>query len=156
MQSVDSEILQVEQDDWGEFGDIIKQLEKQEAHADSTDNNALSADDEAPSNINAEAFEGFLGIIFTVAEQATSIISGVEFAFDEKGKNEVINSAVPVLSKHGGELMRVFGGYIEEATLFIAVLALVYSSKRHLNTLKAQKMEEMQREKEKATAAQAA
>ncbi|AQM20522.1 MULTISPECIES: hypothetical protein [Vibrio] len=134
-------------DDWGDFDVVIKQLETEEAPTESTESSALSTE-----TVSSEAFEGLLSVVFTIAEQATSIISGIDFAFDEKGKNEVIKAAIPVLSKHGGELLGWFGDYVEEATLLLAVLALVYTSKRHITELKAYKAEQEKRDAEKAKA----
>ncbi|MDP2592968.1 hypothetical protein Q8W41_26280, partial [Vibrio splendidus] len=68
-------------------------------------------------------------------EQATSMISGVEFEFDGKGKQAVIDAAQPVFAKHGSTLMGVFGDYIEEATLLLAVLGLIYASKQQMAAL---------------------
>lgn len=135
-------------DDWGDFDVVIKQLETEETPTESTESSALSTE-----TVSSEAFEGFLSVVFTIAEQATSIISGIDFAFDEKGKNEVIKAAIPVLSKHGGELLGWFGDYVEEATLLLAVLALVYTSKRHITELKVYKAEQEKRDAEKAKAA---
>lgn len=146
-----SEVMDITtgEDDWGDFGGFIKELESEEV---ATDVSALPTEAETES-VSSEAFEGFLGIMFTVAEQATSIIAGVDFSFDDKGKAEVISAALPVLSKHGSTLMQVFGDYIEEATLLIAVLALVYTSKRHLTQLKTAKAEQEKRDAEKQKAA---
>ncbi|EKO3929995.1 hypothetical protein [Vibrio fluvialis] len=146
-----SEVMDITtgEDDWGDFGGFIKALESEEV---ATDVSALPTEAETES-VSSEAFEGFLGIMFTVAEQATSIIAGVDFSFDDKGKAEVISAALPVLSKHGSTLMQVFGDYIEEATLLIAVLALVYTSKRHLTQLKSAKAEQEKRDAEKQKAA---
>jgi hypothetical protein len=53
--------------------------------------------------------------------------------------------------------MAVFGDYIEEATLLIAVLGLIYTSKRTIKELALQKAEQEKRDAEKAkSAAQAA
>ncbi|MBY7876309.1 hypothetical protein KW414_13335 [Vibrio fluvialis] len=146
-----SEVMDITtgEDDWGDFGGFIKALESEEV---ATDVSALPTEAKTES-VSSEAFEGFLGIMFTVAEQATSIIAGVDFSFDDKGKAEVISAALPVLSKHGSTLMQVFGDYIEEATLLIAVLALVYTSKRHLTQLKTAKAEQEKRDAEKQKAA---
>ncbi|MDE1210803.1 hypothetical protein [Vibrio aestuarianus] len=150
MQQLDNE-LEVTSigDDWGDFDVVIKQLETEEAPTESTEGSALSTETEG---VSTEAFEGLLSVVFTIAEQATSIISGIDFAFDEKGKNEVIKAAIPVLSKHGGELLGWFGDYVEEATLLLAVLALVYTSKRHITELKVYKAEQEKRDAEKAKA----
>lgn len=88
--------------------------------------------------------------MFTISEQATSIISGIDFAFDEKGKAEVIKAAIPVINKHGSQLLGLFGNYIEEATLLLAVLALIYTSKRHVTQLKVLKAQQEAANGEKA------
>ncbi|RZR03144.1 hypothetical protein [Vibrio vulnificus] len=126
-------------DDWGDFSTVITQLETAEkAEADT-----LSATvDNASDGVNDEAFEGLLNVVFTVSEQATSIISGIDFAFDEKGKSEVIKAAIPVINKHGSSILGLFGNYIEEATLLLAVLALIYTSKRHVTQLKVLKAQQ--------------
>ena len=140
-----------EGDDWCDFGGFIKQLETEESPTELTEETAPETE-----GLNDEALQGFMGVMFTLCEQATCIISGVEFSFDEKGKTEVINAAVPVLNKHGGSIMAVFGDYIEEATLLIAVLGLIYTSKRTIKELAIQKAEEEKRNVEKAKAAQPA
>ncbi|HFQ4946240.1 TPA: hypothetical protein ACGUVO_004298 [Vibrio vulnificus] len=138
-------------DDWGDFSTVISQLETHEkSEADATE----SANVDASESVNSEAFEGLLNVVFTVSEQATSIISGIDFAFDEKGKTEVIKAAIPVINKHGSQLLGLFGNYIEEATLLLAVLALVYTSKRHVTQLKILKLQQeaANAESQKATA----
>jgi len=144
--------LHTESDDWGDFGLVIEQLETEEKPSELTEESAPETE-----GMNDEALQGFMGVMFTLCEQATCIISGIEFSFDDKGKTEVINAAVPVLNKHGGSIMAVFGDYIEEATLLIAVLGLIYTSKRTIKELAIQKAEQEKRDAEKAkTAAQAA
>ncbi|MDH5924582.1 hypothetical protein L8R85_26775, partial [Vibrio splendidus] len=54
---------------------------------------------------------------------------------DGKGKQAVIDAAQPVFAKHGSTLMGVFGDYIEEATLLLAVLGLIYASKQQMAAL---------------------
>ncbi|MBE8577950.1 hypothetical protein IQQ51_20790 [Vibrio sp. OPT18] len=73
---------------------------------------------------------GFVEIAFVIIEQVTSVTAGFDFEFDEKGKQKVIDAAVPVLNKHGNGILSVFGDYVEEVTLLIAVLALVLSAKK--------------------------
>ena len=129
-------------DDWGDFGAVIQQLEQQE-QADSetvnvTEPNATNQD---TTETNSEAVAGLLEVAFTLTEQATAVISGVEFEFDAKSKQAVIDAAIPVFEKHGSTLMAVFGGYIEEATLVLAILGLVYASRKQLEALQRSKME---------------
>ena len=120
-------------DDWGDFGAVIDQLEQQEqGEADSVH---LTDSTETVTEDKTEAMAGLLDIVFALTEQATSMISGVEFEFDGKGKQAVIDAAQPVFAKHGSTLMGVFGDYIEEATLLLAVLGLIYSSKQQMAVL---------------------
>lgn len=118
-------------DDWGDFDAVIHQLEAEEKTEQS-----FNHEEPEPQADNSEAVEGLLTVAFTVAEQATSIISDVEFEFPEKSKQSVIESAVPVIKKHGSTLMAMFGDYIEEATLLLAILGLIYSSKKQLKAIK--------------------
>ncbi|CAH7103465.1 conserved hypothetical protein [Vibrio chagasii] len=120
-------------DDWGDFGAVIDQLEQQEQGE--TDSVNLTDSTETVTEDKTEAMAGLLDIVFALTEQATSIISGVEFEFDGKGKKAVIDAAQPVFAKHGSTLMGVFGDYIEEATLLLAVLGLSYSSKQQMAVL---------------------
>ncbi|CAK1691811.1 MULTISPECIES: hypothetical protein [Vibrio] len=120
-------------DDWGDFGAVIDQLEQQEQGE--TDSVNLTDSTETVTEDKTEAMAGLLDIVFALTEQATSMISGVEFEFDGKGKQAVIDAAQPVFAKHGSTLMGVFGDYIEEATLLLAVLGLIYSSKQQMAVL---------------------
>ncbi|MEZ9799599.1 hypothetical protein AB4279_21570 [Vibrio cyclitrophicus] len=125
---------QVELDDWGDFGAVISQLEEQEqTETDLVDSTEATIEDKT------EAMAGLLEVMFALSEQATSIIAGVEFEFDSKGKAAVIDAAQPVLAKYGSSLMGVFGDYIEEATLLLAVLGLIYASKKQLVMLQQSK-----------------
>lgn len=128
---------QIELDDWGDFGSVINQLEEQEK----TDSDliGLTESAEAETEDKTQAMAGLLNILFALTEQATSIISGVEFEFDGKGKQAVMDAAEPVFAKHGNALMGVFGDYIEEATLLLAVLGLIYASKKQLVMLQQSK-----------------
>ena len=120
----------VVEDDWGDFSAAIAQLEQQDTTEDTQQ--VVESED------RSEAVSGLLEVAFSFAEQATGIISGVDFEFDEKGKRTVIDAAVPVFDKHGDKIMALFGSYIEEATLLLAVLGLAYGSKRKLAKMKQQ------------------
>ncbi len=126
-------------DDWGDFSAVISQLEEQEQAKTELVNSTEPT--EAAAEDKADAMEGLLNIVFTLTEQVTSVLSGVEFEFDQKGKTAVIEAAQPVFTKHGQSLMGVFGNYIEEATLMLAIIGLVYASKKQVQTLKQQQME---------------
>ncbi len=144
-------------DVYPDFRHVIDTLEDTEQQEILDEQKAQEPAQEEKDTINPEALESFLGMMFSMAEQATSAISGVDFTFDEKGKTDVIQATVPVLNKHGGQLLGVFGSYVEEASLVIAVVVLVFSSKRHITELKIQKMEQEKRDAEaKKARAQAA
>ena len=146
----------VDSDEYPDFNPLIDGLLQQEKQEEQEESLAEQPEEEKDT-INPEALESFLGMMFSMAEQATSAISGVDFTFDEKGKTDVIQATVPVLNKHGGQLLGVFGSYVEEASLVIAVVVLVFSSKRHITELKIQKMEQEKRDAEaKKARAQAA
>lgn len=135
-------------DDWGDFGQVIDQLEQQETEQQGQDSEDTTDDD------NSEALEGFLNVAFTITEQITSFVAGVDFEFDDKGKQQVIEAATPVINKHGSRLMGVFGDYMEEATLVMALLALAYTARKQLATQKAialqrKKQEQAKREQER-------
>ncbi|MEZ8518019.1 hypothetical protein AB6D50_21115 [Vibrio cyclitrophicus] len=119
--------------DWGGFGAGIDQLEQQEQTE--SEPVSLTGSTETVTEDKTEAMAGLLDIVFALTEQATSMISGVEFEFDGKGKQAVIDAAQPVFAKHGSTLMGVFGDYIEEATLLLAVLGLIYASKQQMAAL---------------------
>ncbi|EHV5553814.1 hypothetical protein K0W35_000422 [Vibrio parahaemolyticus] len=113
---------QPDMDDWGDFSAVISGLEQTEV-SELTDLPTEAANgDSKPAG---EMFQGALSVLFTIAEQATTIISGVDFEFDEKGK-----AALPVLEKHGDTVTSMFGNYMEEAVLGLAVLSLVYCAKK--------------------------
>ena len=140
-------------DDWGDFSAVISGLEQTEA-SELTDlpTEAANDDDAKPAG---EMYQGALSVLFTVAEQATSIISGVDFEFDEKGKAAVIDAALPVLEKHGDTVTAWFGDYMEEAVLGLAVLSLIYSAKKSMAQQKAnlEFEEKKQREQQEKDAA---
>ncbi len=140
-------------DDWGDFSSVLTDLEQTEVSVLSNAPTTAANDDEyKPAG---EMFEGALSVLFTIAEQATTIISGVEFEFDEKGKAAVIDAALPVLQKHGDAVTSIFGDYMEEAVLGLAVLSLIYSAKKSMAQQKAllELEEKKPREQQEKTAA---
>lgn len=112
-------------DDWGDFSSVLNQLEREEGVTESVTESGQPAVED-----KSEAMAGFVEIAFVIIEQVTSVTAGFDFEFDEKGKQKVIDAAVPVLNKHGNGILSVFGDYVEEVTLLIAVLALVLSAKK--------------------------
>ncbi|CAE6902110.1 hypothetical protein [Vibrio sp. B1FLJ16] len=142
-------------DDWGDFEAVINDLSSTEASTLTDAPTVAANDDEIDAKPSGEMFEGALSVLFTIAEQATTIISGVEFEFDEKGKTAVIDAALPVLQKHGDTVTAMFGDYMEEAVLGLAVLSLIYSAKKSVVQQKAllELEEKKQREQQEKTAA---
>ncbi|WP_028025586.1 hypothetical protein [Enterovibrio calviensis] len=136
-------------DPWGNFDPFIDELKNEETKPIET----IEADKPKEGAISSDAVGGLLDVAFTFVEQVTSQLAGVRFRFDEQGKTAVIEAAQPVLDKNDGELMKLFGGYVHEATLVFAVVGLVFGSKQHLVELKQEKWE---RENEKSLAAVAA
>lgn len=117
--------------EWGDFGSAIKQLEQQEIEpTEDTSTPTVKSD----SN---ESLEILLSSVFNLTEQAISAINDIEFCFDEKGKTEVIQASVPVLKKYGAVALDGFQ-YLEEATLALAVLGLVVSTRLAIKGAKAQ------------------
>ncbi|MDV6251074.1 hypothetical protein [Vibrio sp. EA2] len=144
---------QPELDDWGDFSSVLTDLEQTEVST-LTDLPTTAANDDEVKPAG-EMFEGALSVLFTIAEQATTIISGVEFEFDEKGKAAVMDAALPVLQKHCDTVTSMFGDYMEEAVLGLAVLSLIYSAKKSVAQQKAllELEEKKQRESQEKTAA---
>ncbi len=123
-------------DDWGDFGSFIQGLEQQETASTSVELTEVTTPETEEDN--SESVGAFLEMAFVMVEEVTSVLSGVEFAFDEKGKTRVIEATQPVLNKHGDTLMGLFGQYVEEATLLIAVVLLAWTSRKQLEALKHQ------------------
>ncbi|MGR5278796.1 hypothetical protein ACPV5J_19095 [Vibrio rotiferianus] len=123
--------------EWGDFGSAIKQLEQQES---ASQDDAITPTVETDSN---ESLEILLSSVFNLTEQAISAVNDIEFCFDDKGKTEVIQASVPVLKKYGAVALEGFQ-YLEEATLALAVLGLVVSTRLAIKGAKAQKQIEEQ------------
>lgn len=121
--------------DWGDFSAVITQLEQQESATAVTDSETEQT--EPVTEDKSESVALLLSGVFSLAEQATSALSGVEFEFDAKGKEEVINAALPVLAKRGDSLIAVFGDYIEEGALLLAVIGLVVGARKSIAAAKA-------------------
>lgn len=126
-------------DDWGDFGAVIDQLEQQEALAVSTEpgtEQTATEETESAREDKSESVAALLNGAFSLAEQATSALSGVDFKFDQDGKQDVIKAAIPVLDKHGDGLLALFGDYIEEGALLFAVLGLIISARKTITQAK--------------------
>lgn len=129
----------VNDDSWPAFDAAIAQIESQET-AKAANNDSLGEKDEE-AQAKAQEFEGILHSLFTLSEGAISKLARVDFAFDERGKQDVISATVPVLNKYGSDWLDNFK-YLEEATLLIAVFALGISSRKAILDAKAQQQQE--------------
>ncbi|WP_283130702.1 hypothetical protein [Enterovibrio norvegicus] len=136
MQSDDLELETLNAvDDWGDYAPVIAELGQQEQAP------LEEPPKEDKTQLQGDSVAGLLDVAFTLVEQVTSSLSGVKFRFDDEGKTAVIDAAKPVFTKNSGELLELFGDYIDEATLIIAVFGLVWGSKAQLAALKQEKRE---------------
>ncbi|MGV0571552.1 hypothetical protein, partial [Vibrio harveyi] len=53
----------------------------------------------------SEAFDALVETGLVVVEQAVSILKDIDFAFDERAKQSVVNAARPVAKQYGGALL---------------------------------------------------
>ncbi|WP_258843411.1 hypothetical protein [Vibrio harveyi] len=80
-----------------------------------------------------------------MVEQAVSILKDIDFAFDERAKQSVVNAARPVAKQYGGALLEQCGDYMNVMTLALAILGLWWASKKQITVLELQKEEEEKR-----------
>ncbi|OLQ91496.1 hypothetical protein BIY20_01125 [Vibrio panuliri] len=131
-------------DDWGDFSSVFNQLKTEEQQTESDDEAPSAASEKVTyNNVTEDSMQALGSVVFVILEQVTSLAAGIEFHFDEKGKESVIQAAAPVLNKYNA--MSMFGNYIEEATLVIAVLGLLFSARQ---TIAKQKQEALANGKE--------
>ena len=90
----------------------------------------------------SEALDALVTTGLVVVEQAVSIMKDIDFVFDERAKQSVINAARPVAKQYGGSLLEHCGDYINLMTLTLAILGLWWASKKQITALEVQKEEE--------------
>ncbi|EMB9232119.1 hypothetical protein U9606_004927 [Vibrio harveyi] len=93
----------------------------------------------------SEAFDALVETGLVVVEQAVSILKDIDFAFDERAKQSVVNAARPVAKQYGGALLEQCGDYMNVMTLALAILGLWWASKKQITVLELQKEEEEKR-----------
>ncbi|UAB70650.1 hypothetical protein INR79_01610 [Vibrio sp. SCSIO 43132] len=130
-------------DDWGDFSSVIRQFEQEENPASSELTEPQSA---APEVDKTEAGAALAETALVVIEQITSFATGLEFEFDAKGRASVAAAVGPVLNKHDGVVAGLMGRYLEEGTLILAIIGLMYTARFNLQKLKAEKAKEEHRE----------
>ncbi|MCG9656770.1 hypothetical protein [Vibrio mediterranei] len=112
----------------------------------SSTENQPSGSAEPESDIDtSEAFDALVSTGLVVIEQAVSIMKDIEFVFDERAKQSVINAARPVAKQYGGALLEQCGDYMNVMTLALAILGLWWASKQQIAALEVQKQEEAKR-----------
>ncbi|MGF1747726.1 hypothetical protein [Vibrio cionasavignyae] len=92
----------------------------------------------SPEEVEAEkeASAMLLRALFSGLEQMTGVIAGVSFEFQPSCKEAVIEAAYPVFAKQ--DKNKLFGGYVDEATLIITLMTLVVVSVTQVKRLKAE------------------
>lgn len=90
----------------------------------------------------SEALDALVATGLVVVEQAVSIMKDIDFVFDERAKQSVINAARPVAKQYGGSLLEHCGDYMNLMTLTLAILGLWWASKKQITALEVQKEEE--------------
>ncbi|EMX0313688.1 hypothetical protein AAFZ98_003788 [Vibrio parahaemolyticus] len=93
----------------------------------------------------SEAFDALVETGLVVVEQAVSILKDIDFAFDERAKQSVVNAARPVAKQYSGALLEQCGDYMNVMTLALAILGLWWASKKQITVLELQKEEEEKR-----------
>ncbi len=93
----------------------------------------------------SEAFDALVETGLVVVEQAVSILKDIDFAFDERAKQSVVNAARPVAKQYGGALLEQCGDYMNVMTLALAIWGLWWASKKQITVLELQKEEEEKR-----------
>ena len=117
-----------------------------ELQSSTSTENQPNASAEPESEVDtSEAFDALVETGLVVVEQAVSILKDIDFAFDERAKQSVVNAARPVAKQYGGALLEQCGDYMNVMTLALAILGLWWASKKQITVLELQKEEEEKR-----------
>ncbi|HHP0461792.1 TPA: hypothetical protein ACRZZJ_004530 [Vibrio harveyi] len=117
-----------------------------ELQSSTSTENQPNASAEPESEVDtSEAFDALVETGLVVVEQAVSILKDIDFAFDERAKQSVVNAARPVAKQYGGALLEQCGDYMNVMTLVLAILGLWWASKKQITVLELQKEEEEKR-----------
>ncbi|EKO3786466.1 hypothetical protein V9R59_002738 [Vibrio harveyi] len=117
-----------------------------ELQSSTSTENQPNASTEPESEVDtSEAFDALVETGLVVVEQAVSILKDIDFAFDERAKQSVVNAARPVAKQYGGALLEQCGDYMNVMTLALAILGLWWASKKQITVLELQKEEEEKR-----------
>ena len=113
----------------------------------STESQRVESVESEPEIDTSEALDALVSTGLVVVEQAISIMKEIDFAFDERAKQSVIDAARPVAKQYGGALLEQCGDYMNVMTLVLAILGLWWASKKQITALEMQK--EVEREAER-------
>ncbi|HHP0488520.1 TPA: hypothetical protein ACRZ4F_004398 [Vibrio harveyi] len=113
----------------------------------STESQRVESVESEPEIDTSEALDALVSTGLVVVEQAISIMKEIDFAFDERAKQSVIDAARPVAKQYGGALLEQCGDYMNIMTLALAILGLWWASKKQITALEMQK--EVEREVER-------
>ncbi|WP_274883298.1 hypothetical protein [Vibrio harveyi] len=111
----------------------------------STESQRVESVESEPEIDTSEALDALVSTGLVVVEQAISIMKEIDFAFDERAKQSVIDAARPVAKQYGGALLEQCGDYMNVMTLALAILGLWWASKKQITLLELQKEEEEKR-----------
>ncbi|GMQ45360.1 hypothetical protein [Vibrio sp. 10N] len=107
---------------------------------------ALASTESQPEVDTSEAFDALVTTGLVVVEQAVSILKDIDFEFDERAKQSVVNAARPVAKQYGGALLDQCGDYMNIMTLALAILGLWWASKKQIIALELKKQQEAERD----------
>ncbi|MBS9903161.1 MULTISPECIES: hypothetical protein [Vibrio harveyi group] len=138
---MDESTVEMSADNLAELDMYVAELQSS-ASTENQPNGNAETDSEVDTS---EAFDALVETGLVVVEQAVSILKDIDFAFDERAKQSVVNAARPVAKQYGGALLEQCGDYMNVMTLALAILGLWWASKKQITALELQKQEEDKR-----------
>ncbi|MFH4721756.1 hypothetical protein [Vibrio alginolyticus] len=138
---MDESTVEMSADNLAELDMYVAELQSS-ASTENQPNGNAETDSEVDTS---EAFDALVETGLVVVEQAVSILKDIDFTFDERAKQSVVNAARPVAKQYGGALLEQCGDYMNVMTLALAILGLWWASKKQITALELQKQEEDKR-----------
>ena len=135
---MDESTVEMSADNLAELDMYVAELQSS-ASTENQPNSNAETDSEVDTS---EAFDALVETGLVVVEQAVSILKDIDFAFDERAKQSVVNAARPVAKQYGGALLEQCGDYMNVMTLALAILGLWWASKKQITALELQKQED--------------
>ncbi|WP_447026890.1 hypothetical protein [Vibrio alginolyticus] len=134
---MDESTVEMSADNLAELDMYVAELQSS-ASTENQPNGNAETDSEVDTS---EAFDALVETGLVVVEQAVSILKDIDFAFDDRAKQSVVNAARPVAKQYGGALLEQCGDYMNVMTLALAILGLWWASKKQITALELQKQE---------------